>query len=214
MTSKTRGQCRLCGRTFSKAQMTQHIKSCLAKKGQGDHMLLVVQDLSRLFWVYMTVATSVDLMSFDYMLRDLWVECCDHMSAFSSGSVSYLADPEPSWGMPGRELGMNVRLKTALQTTGTLKYQYDFGSTTELTIRLISVNVAGNHGAMEILARNELPVIPCLECEKPATTLVFKDWEPEPYCEACCGEVEEMALPVINSPRMGVCGYGGPSREP
>jgi hypothetical protein len=32
------------------------------------------------------------------------------------------------------------------------------------------------------------------------------------YCEKCLAEnecEEEMALPVVNSPRMGVCGYAG-----
>lgn len=68
---------------------------------------------------------------------------------------------------------------------------------------------------MEIMARNELPLIPCVWCEKPATVLMVEDWEAEPYCESCwSGDDEMMTLPVINSPRMGVCGYDGPSVEP
>lgn len=214
MTSKSRGQCRLCGKTFGQAQMTQHVKSCLRKRGQGGHILILVQHVSRLFWVYMTLPASIDLTELDWILRDLWLECCGHLSAFSDGMVSYLADPEPSFpGMSPEEKGMDVPLKTALQTTGRLIYEYDFGSTTELIIRLIGVNVVGGDEA--VVARNDPPAIDCLQCGKPATIFMMENWEPEPYYEACGTKGEEvMTLPVINSPRMGVCAYTGPSIEP
>lgn len=214
MAVQSRGMCRLCGQTFGKSQMTRHIKSCLRKKGEGDHLLISVQDASRLFWVYMILPQSTSLRKLDGILRDLWVECCGHLSAFSDGEVSYLDDPEPSlpWGR-GKEKGMQVPLLAALQRTGKLKYEYDFGSTTELTIGLVGVDAVG--GDQVLVARNDPPAIDCLQCGKPATVLVTEDWEPEPYCDSCwTGDEEVMMLPVVNSPRMGVCGYAGPSIEP
>ncbi len=68
--------------------------------------------------------------------------------------------------------------------------------------------------AIQVLARNTPPVILCEECGKPATNVcsqcIFdgKGW----LCDDCaeeheCGE--EMLLPVVNSPRVGMCAYTG-----
>ncbi len=64
---------------------------------------------------------------------------------------------------------------------------------------------------IQILARNTPPIIPCEVCGEPATSLstqcIYED--KGCLCDACaknhtCGE--EMLLPVVNSPRVGVCG--------
>ena len=68
-----------------------------------------------------------------------------------------------------------------------------------------------------ILARNEAFDFTCRECKKPAEYLHIEaryDVENPFYCNDCL-EFEQkdydpdMALPVCNSPRMGVCGYQG-----
>jgi hypothetical protein len=99
-------------------------------------------------------------------------------------------------------------------------HQYDFASTTELAL-----GVAGEYtapalpSALKLLARNEPPAIPCSVCTNPATQLCLQCMEEgaSGRCDACasqhdCGE--EMLVPLINSPRTGVCGYCGPSVEP
>ena len=63
---------------------------------------------------------------------------------------------------------------------------------------------------IRILARNDMPDVVCAECPKPAIHFCAECYNF--YCGACldghdCGD--EMALPVVNSPRMGVCGYYG-----
>jgi Zn finger protein HypA/HybF involved in hydrogenase expression len=69
-------------------------------------------------------------------------------------------------------------------------------------------------GKVEILARNETPQIKCDQCEKPATTICTEclydggGW----LCDDCAsthGCDEDMFLPLVNSPRAGVCGYTG-----
>ena len=58
------------------------------------------------------------------------------------------------------------------------------------------------------------PAFACVECGRPATQLcsccIYEEYAF--YCDECgeeheCGE--DMMLPVVNSPRMGVCGYCG-----
>ena len=64
------------------------------------------------------------------------------------------------------------------------------------------------------MARNESPVIACKVCGKPATKVApGYFYAAGAYCDACAKEddeyeVEEM-LPLVNSPRAGVCGYTG-----
>jgi hypothetical protein len=62
---------------------------------------------------------------------------------------------------------------------------------------------------VRLLARNEPPPILCELCKKkPAAWVDVLDdytW----YCEKCIENTEEGVLPVVNSPRVGVCGYTG-----
>jgi len=115
---------------------------------------------------------------------------------------------------------MGKPLASRLQPGVVFSHEYDFGTTTELALR-----VAGEYpapalpGGLKLLARNEPPAIPCSVCAKPATQLCQQcdDYGGSPLCDACttkheCGE--EMIVPLINSPRTGVCGYSGPSVEP
>jgi hypothetical protein len=97
-----------------------------------------------------------------------------------------------------------------------LEYEYDFGSATALIGELVGKRQGSiGRASVRLLARNEPLVWPCNDCQAP-TTLVC------PYCidsgdavfcdahaEAHEDAVEEVYLPVVNSPRMGVCAYTG-----
>jgi hypothetical protein len=110
---------------------------------------------------------------------------------------------------------MQVPLAQVFHPGQTCSYEYDFGSTTELTLKVISERgVPAKKKEIEILARNTLSFIPCDVCGKPATsTCVQCIYEDEGYlCESCARDHEcdeEMLLPIVNSPRAGVCGYTG-----
>jgi hypothetical protein len=77
------------------------------------------------------------------------------------------------------------------------------------------------HGAtdgnqkIQIIARNAQPIIPCDECgAKPAAQICGEcQWEDKGWLCAECSQShecdDEMFLPVVNSPRTGVCGYTG-----
>jgi hypothetical protein len=113
------------------------------------------------------------------------------------------------------EKSMRVRLEKVLSPGQAGTYKYDYGTTTELRLRVISEDVAETKGkAIQVLARNTPLVIPCEICGKVATNVcsqcIFeeKGW----LCDDCaedheCGE--EMLLPVVNSPRVGMCAYAG-----
>jgi hypothetical protein len=113
------------------------------------------------------------------------------------------------------EQNMNRKLSDVLSPGVGFKHEYDFGTTTELKLKVLA---QGERSAgstdIEILARNNLPSIMCESCGKPATQVCSGCiWNaPAWFCDKCakdheCGE--EMFLPVVNSPRVGMCGYTG-----
>ena len=89
--------------------------------------------------------------------------------------------------------------------------------------RVVSVKRAGSslaktqegkeNASVTILARNVPPVILCKVCGKPATKVVagYYNAEENAYCNKCARHSRDadMMLPVVNSPRVGVCGYTG-----
>lgn len=95
------------------------------------------------------------------------------------------------------------------------KHDYDFGSTTTLALRVVSELEAGFGGDyIRPLARNHAPNIPCHLCGKPATQVSAEYAYSEEgwLCDKCLASEDydgEMMLPVVNSPRTGVCGYTG-----
>ena len=115
---------------------------------------------------------------------------------------------------------MDFELSKALKVGQKFYYEYDFGSTTELTLKVVAARegVASNDDdeeSIEILARNNPPLIRCRECGKPATKVAsgYYDVEDGALCDNCAKtnlkEFEESFLPIVNSPRVGVCGYTG-----
>ena len=94
-------------------------------------------------------------------------------------------------------------------------YEYDFGSTTELRITFLHpVSRPKQRKAVRLLARNLPLLFECGQCGEAADYVCCECDAMEEYpffCEKCMAshEHEGCALPVVNSPRMGVCAYCG-----
>lgn len=110
---------------------------------------------------------------------------------------------------------MRVRLDKVLSPGLKFFHEYDFGTTTELSVKVLAEEDREAKGPpIQVLARNIPPPIPCEVCGKPATEVCSQRVYDEQgwLCEACaqaheCGQ--DMLLPVVNSPRVGMCGYTG-----
>jgi hypothetical protein len=130
------------------------------------------------------------------------------------------------------EHDMDVELSEVLKVGQKFSYEYDFGSTTELALKVVAEREGivsndgdedklefGDDNAINIMARNNPPQISCRECGKPATEIAAGYYyvEDGALCDACAKtnlkEYEEMFLPIVNSPRVGVCGYTGDADE-
>ncbi len=215
---KRPGKCNLCNTTFSKAAMTKHLKSCIQreetparrKKTRLFHLLVEGSGMPD-YWMHLEVPAGATLQDLDSFLRDIWLECCGHLSAFTIEEVSYAIEPQKDLG----DKGMKVKLGKVLAPGMKFIHEYDFGTTTELKLKVVEER-EGERGdePVRILARNEPPKIMCESCGKLATYVCTQCmYEGEAWlCDDCarehgCGE--DMLLPVVNSPRVGMCGYTG-----
>ncbi len=169
------------------------------------------------YWLDLDINPVAPLSELDDFLREIWLECCDHLSSFEIGRMRYDAAPHGDFfGMGGPAAdGMNVRASRALPAVGEVfSYEYDFGSTTQLRLKVIAHHQApSRRDAVRLLAQNEAPVWRCCECDEAATQLCSEcAYERDTFLCASHSEEhecdEDRLLPVVNSPRMGVCAYG------
>jgi len=187
--------------------MMAHVEACAAAHDEiGQPQPLVILRFGPVsvlrYWLIIEAKADAQLGHVDALLRQLWLECCGHRSAFRLGR---------------RELAMTTPMATAFaRATSTVEYEYDFGSTTALTGELVGMRQGSiGHASVRLLARNEPIVWPCGECEAPATVVCpyCIDSDDGLFCDAHADvhehADEEIYLPVVNSPRMGVCGYTG-----
>ena len=220
----SKGRCHLCGGTFSKSAMTRHLKSCKQKEKNSETSspgrsprktkifhLVVEGRYSSYYWMHLEVPADESLEVLDGFLRRIWLECCGHMSAFTIEGRTYSVAPMADFD----DESMEARLDEILSPGMKFRYEYDFGSTTHLAMKVVSQEQKQFKGELiTVLARNEPPSIPCMSCGKMAAHVCTEClWSGEGWlCDECaaghkCGE--EMLLPVVNSPRVGVCGYTG-----
>jgi len=220
----SKGKCSLCGSTFSKAQMTKHLKSCKQKRGESrkptgsgsprktkSFHLVIEGRYEPEYWMHLEVPANAKLEVLDGSLRQTWLECCGHLSAFTIEGKRYSSWPMEEYG----EEGMDVALGEILSPRIKFKHEYDFGTTTELVLRVVSEGKGEIKGkSIRVLARNDPPPIPCDSCGEIATQVCTQCiWSGQGWlCDDCANEHEcdeEMFLPVVNSPRVGMCGYAG-----
>lgn len=204
------GTCALCGTSsIPKRSIEKHLDTCLKRNvatGEKFFHLLVSDPYDPRYWLHVEAAESATISNVDSFLRDTWVECCGHLSEFSIG-------------------GPKRKLKDVLAMGKQFSYEYDFGSTTELALRVVSQGTpkTSHAGAVRLLARNDALLFPCRTCGRLATVICLECQEeiegPEDegrqfYCHVCIDKPahshdEDMRSPVVNSPRMGVCAYPG-----
>jgi len=207
---KSESVCSFCKKIVSGNVIRKHLGSCAERmkaSHEGSETIFLLKAQAGQFWVYFEANGSSKLEAIDSFLRGLWLECCGHLSAFTINDERYFSAPEDD------EKGMDGKIKYILLTGMKFWHEYDFGTTTHLSLECISERTGEPLKKTGVLARNNMPDFRC-KCGKPATDVCTECmWDGEGFlCEKCaekhkCGE--DMLLPVVNSPRMGMCGYTG-----
>ncbi|MBS4022356.1 MAG: hypothetical protein KGZ79_08040 [Dethiobacter sp.] len=221
MSKTSKGKCLFCGQTFSKLSVKKHLDKCNARggdflteddeKAERYFCILVQGHEDPEYWIYVDIPSKSTLKVLDQFLRDIWLECCGHLSSFEINGQTFSVLPDREFD----DRSMNTKLENILDTGMQFRYEYDFGSTTRLKLKIAAAFYGKNRRKkVKLLARNDQPDIKCSYCEKTATGVCCAcvydgdGW----VCNDCadkheCGE--EMLLPVVNSPRVGVCAYSG-----
>ncbi|MFT5585785.1 MAG: hypothetical protein ACI9VR_003378 [Cognaticolwellia sp.] len=212
------GLCSYCGEEFARSGVSRHLTSCSKRpKGNAKVLHLVVESpYWSDFWLHVLAPSSATLAGLDALLRQTWLECCGHLSSFEIEGLSYEAMPM-AYGFGPPSKAMSARLNRVIPPGISFRYQYDFGSTTELKGRCVRVLEGMKRPARPlVVARNLDPSFMCEGCEERSARMIDTWGDSGGLCTECyeqaldSGDIDEDgAMPVVNSPRLGVCAYTG-----
>jgi hypothetical protein len=221
---QSKGKCSHCGLEIAKGGINRHLSACAAwkalqsnaehKKGRNQSLyhLRIQTAGAPQFWLDMEMLGSATLDSLDSYLRSIWLECCGHMSQFATG------------GRRGEEISMRRRTDEVLKPGMELTHTYDFGTSSETLIKSVGVREGKpvTSHPIVLLARNVMPESICIECDQPAAWLCLECLNEEGEWGTLCDEHVRThphkeygnPIPLVNSPRMGMCAYDGPAEPP
>lgn len=218
------GVCAYCGAEVTRASAPKHLAKCkervAALKSKTKKRSVFKEEVFYIraeatylpeFWLDFEVRGDATLEDIDQYLRAIWLACCAHMSAFSLGG----------WGTP--QLAKENFVGDVFRHKAKIMHVYDFGTESWTTLKRISMREGQltTNKPISLMVRNKLPDIRCIECGASA------EW----LCMQCVVEDEVMGflcrmhtkthdhdeygkVKVVNSPRIGMCGYTGPAKPP
>jgi hypothetical protein len=221
---QSKGKCAYCGQEIAKNGAGKHLTVCAqrqaaitkaeATKGGGEtlyHLRAQAAGQSD-FWLDLEMKGSATMKDLDNYLRAIWLECCGHLSEFSTGG----------WG--SNKIPMNRKIDKVFEPGVQLTHIYDFGTSSETLIKCVNVREGKpvTSRPIALMMRNVMPDCECIECKQPAAWLCMECMiEDEVWGALCDKHVkthphEDYSEPMrfVNSPRLGLCGYDGPAEPP
>ncbi len=221
---QSRGTCMYCGREMAKGGMSRHLPACPERQKTIDNIKQKTGPEQLLFhlraedaygghyWLNLEMNGTAPLTALDSYLRAIWLECCGHLSDFFMGGA---------WRT---EIDMAMRADQIFQPETTLTHIYDFGTSSETTIKVVEVRRGKptTPHPIALMARNKPIEETCMECDQPATYLcmecIYEYDTPGTLCDVHAREHPHDdyggLMPLVNSPRTGLCGYTGPAEPP
>ncbi|PWR72615.1 DUF6398 domain-containing protein [Methanospirillum lacunae] len=203
------GSCFICKKKVSGDTIEEHLLSCLPllhwlKGDEPSFLIQIVCKYNKKFWLTVLTSPTATLKDLDSFIRDVWVECCGHLSDFEIGRVFFSGD--------GNDEDMHVYIKDVLQPGDECLYRYDFGSTTILRVtvlRIVPVIPPDRH--IVLLGQNSRAHHVCMDCKGEADYAYKKDRaaKTQYFCSSCLERNDiddEYCSYLTNSPRAGVCG--------
>ncbi len=231
---QTRGNCIFCGREMTRGGLSKHLRTCpkrseaIAEADFGPEQriyhLAVRDSWDGHYWLHLEMCGSATLESLDEYLREIWLECCGHLSAFEIGPRRYTQLIDGGFSI-GDEESMEIQVDKLFAEGMSIPYEYDFGTTSELTIAVVDERYgkALSKYPIYLMARNKMASVQCIECGKEAMWLCMQCFyeREDQRCELCDEHAKSHScddyggpMPLVNSPRTGMCGYVGPAEPP
>jgi DNA-directed RNA polymerase subunit RPC12/RpoP len=226
-----------CNTELERRVMTRHLTGCRARRAvieQAEQREIASERLYHLFvedaynaefWLHLEMRGTSTLKELDYYLRCIWLECCNHLSDF------YRND----W--QGSKVAKSRRIEDVVEKGSQLLHVYDYGTTSETRIKVVSVREGKptTQHPIVLMARNRKPDYRCVQCGQLADwwclECLLEEGEMLYLCNACGRQhshavdddspydedaefLPEWLMPLVNSPRVGMCGYTGPADPP
>ncbi|MBI2360348.1 MAG: hypothetical protein HYV04_15855 [Deltaproteobacteria bacterium] len=220
----SKGKCSYCGSEIAKSGATKRLSACPKRqaiieeaerrkaKSETLHHLRVQDAWHSEFWLDLEARGSGTLKDLDHYLRRIWLECCGHMSRFSVG------------GWRGHEIPKKRRISEVFERGVELTHIYDFGTSSETLIKAVGEREGPptTTRPIALMARNLMPEPNCIDCEQPAVWLCMECLTEEEQWGVLCSEHAQAhphdnygePIRLVNSPRLGMCGYEGPGEPP
>ena len=208
----SKGKCLFCEDMFPQNEIGKHLAKHLLNMtkedtGRSQRNYCHVEVEANVLFLHLLVRGDVSMRIIDQFLRDIWLECCGHLSNF---------------GHKNFKISMNDRVEDIFQPRIKIYHDYDYGTTTRVFLRAHKQYQLHSIEKIIPLSRNEPLKLMCTSCKKnPAVNICTVCWYEDEafYCEKCsedhagtCEDFSDYAgMPVVNSPRMGECGYDGGS---
>jgi len=194
--------CNLCGKEYAVTGIKRHLNSCIKKhctNPKEELLYLIIKSDDPNYFLHILVKSYARLEDLDRYIRDVWVDCCGHMSAFY---------------IKRNELDSYMSVGEVFSLSPKIEYIYDFGTSTYLYIEHVKTFKGEQENLIKTLSRNPMPKLKCSSCGSEEVVAVCSICLYEGtgnLCKKClpkhkCGL--EMVLPYVNSPRYGECGYG------
>ena len=202
------GKCFFCKKTITQRGFNKHIGNhliAMSNDSKGTKRYFHIKFKAAEMFLQLLVSDSITLDKLDSFIRKIWMECCGHLSAFTFNK---------------NEIPMSSKLKTTIIPNTKLEYIYDFGSSTKLEVYVYNSYRIDLEEDILLISRNEPLQILCDVCHKEPALHICTVCTYEVasfFCEKCgekhsedCPDFDDYAkMPVVNSPRMGTCGYTG-----
>ncbi|KAF0237596.1 MAG: hypothetical protein FD181_1834 [Prolixibacteraceae bacterium] len=209
---KSEGRCLYCDTLFSQSEIGKHLAKHIAameKENPGkivSNYVHVEVEAGEMF-LQLLVKGDTTMKTIDGFLRDIWLECCGHLSGF---------------GHKNFKIKMKDKVEDVFLPKIKIYHDYDYGTTTRVFLNAKKQYQLNLKDKIILLSRNEPLKVMCSLCKKkPAINICSVCWYEGAalYCAQCsakhaekCEDFEDYAkMPVVNSPRMGECGYSGGS---
>ncbi len=221
---QTRGKCVFCNREMTRGGLVRHLRTCPqrqeairateqgAEQAQRLYHLQVQDAWGGDYWLHLEMKGTATLKDLDRYLRAIWLECCGHLSQFSVE------------GWRGDEIPKSRRVEQVFRPGVELTHIYDFGTSSETLIKTVGARQGKplTRHPIFLMARNNPPVATCTQCGEPATWLCLECIYGLRQAGTLCDEHAQDhphedyggLMPLVNSPRTGMCGYTGPAEPP
>lgn len=93
MGTQTKGFCKYCGKEYTRSGMLRHLEACKERKSKlametykrkcRYFQIVISGKYAKAYWLIVEVSENTTLKELDQFIRDIWVECCGHLSAFT-----------------------------------------------------------------------------------------------------------------------------------